>query len=408
MTNSIHQLTQDPIKHPIKHSIKHSIKYSIKYGGLIVTMIAGLWGCGSGGNGTGASQSVTPAKNQQLSESLATIGEHHQVPALAGIFISEGTVREADVWGARKSDGPNEVTLSDQWHIGSISKSMTATLAARLIEEGLLTWQTTIGEVFPEWLPAINPYFHRVTIEALLSHTGGTLADISQLAGWDSYFHHDGLMMEQRQQMSLSILERQPDNQIGRFVYSNGGYVVAGAMLERLTGEPWESLIEHYVFFPLEIFDGGFGAPGDNDTVLQPRGHRLQGGHWQPLLPENPYADNPAALGPAGTIHMSLASLAKYAQVHLEGELIAGDFLSPASFAKLHQPIGKNGYALGWFVDNGALFHDGSNTYWYAKVGLDVGQQIAAIAVTNAGGEQGNAATDNVINTLLARYQNVQ
>ena len=58
------------------------------------------------------------------------------------------------------------------------------------------------------------------------------------------------------------------------FLYSNAGYVIAGAMLEQVTGESWEELIRTEVFEPLGMTRAGFGAPGSADAVDQPRGHR--------------------------------------------------------------------------------------------------------------------------------------
>jgi CubicO group peptidase (beta-lactamase class C family) len=97
----------------------------------------------------------------------------------------------------------------------------------------------------------------------------------------------------------------------GEHLYSNGGYIVAGAMLEALTGQTWETLMEQELFQPLGITTAGFGAPGTSAVRDQPWGHLRSGGTWTPLSP-GPGADNPAAIGPAGTVHIALSDITLY------------------------------------------------------------------------------------------------
>ena len=88
--------------------------------------------------------------NSTPDQSMDAIRKKYDLPALAVVVVKDGRICERDAVGVRKYGDPTPVTTNDLFHIGSCTKSMTATLAAILIEEGKLRWNTTIAEVFPE------------------------------------------------------------------------------------------------------------------------------------------------------------------------------------------------------------------------------------------------------------------
>lgn len=361
-----------------------------------LTVFGALCACGGGG---GSSKTVTPETGEPLSTAMEQIRSGHGIPALAGAYLENGAVVESHAAGNRSVDSSVPVTNGDRWHLGSITKSMTATLAARLVEQGIVRWDMTIGEALPQLRDQINADYSSVSLEQLLSHRGATMNDLTRLPGWSAYFTDTSPVTEQRLRMTRDILNRTLPRSVGSYTYSNAGYIVAGTMLEAVTGMAWEQLLEQELFSPLDIEDAGFGAP----TINAPLGHRQQNGRWQAVPATDAGSDNPAALGPAGTVHLSVQSMLKYAQLHIEGERGESSYLTQSSFQRLHGKSGGDHYAFGWFLDGETLFHDGSNTMWFAKLAIDLEQGIAIAAVTNAGGDDGNAATDDVVNLLLRR-----
>jgi CubicO group peptidase (beta-lactamase class C family) len=165
------------------------------------------------------------------------------------------------------------------------------------------------------------------------------------------------------------------------FEYSNSGYVVAGAMLEAQLGAPWEDLIRRHVFTPLKMTTAGFGAPGTPNAFDQPAGHLVASGTLTAFPPGGPITDNPAALGPAGRVHASLDDLLLYLAAHCS----RAPFLSAASWQKLHTPPFGGNYALGWERRGNKIWHNGSNTLWYAEMQADLDRGIIATATTNDG-----------------------
>ena len=101
-----------------------------------------------------------PALPTDTTQALEVLRKQHDLPALAVIMVKDGEIRDRVAVGVRKSGNATRVTTNDVFHIGSCTKSMTATLTAMLIAEGKLRWDTTIAGVFPE-LTHLPPFADR-------------------------------------------------------------------------------------------------------------------------------------------------------------------------------------------------------------------------------------------------------
>ena len=372
-------------------------------------------GCGSEGM-LGAPPAVHPtdvgrAGDGALADQLELIRGTHRLPALAAVTFSPDGVVEMGVSGVRALGHTELVTADDEWHVGSLTKSMTATLAAILVEEGRLGWRTTVGDIFPD-LPRRAEY-DAVTLTDLLTNSSGMTGDATSAPSWGGLATSAQSLRAQRRQLTKEYLAMAPSSVRGTFSYSNAGYIVAGAMLEEVTGEAWEDLLTRLVFAPLDMKSAGFGPPSGAEPVAEPWGHAIADDGFGPT-PPGPAADNPPAIGPAGTVHASLADLARYYRVHLGNGDAAGSgaapLLSSASLAFLHQPAPGTFYACGWGVAERswaggvALQHDGSNNFWYADVWLAPSRGFGVLVVTNGGGLRASTATNDAATMLITRF----
>lgn len=387
---------------------------------LFLFTILSVSSCG-GGSSSGASVGSSvdnapvlqvPATGEagdgRLTEIIDYLRIESNLPALAGILIHDGEIIDIGVSGNRAITASIAVTTEDKWHIGSLTKSMTATLAAKLVQDNIIQWHTTIAEVYPELSDGMQSQYLSVTLSELLSHTAGFKENLPSLT---NYFQSDDDITVQRQQMVEEALLLKPNNDRGEFHYSNLSYMLAGAMMEKLTGQSWEELINNYVFLPLNMTSAGFGAPDITGDIQQPVGHSQSGNSWQAVMvTDNEIADNPPVLGPAGTVHASLMDMAKYLSAHLigaSGESVTG-FLSAEMFAILHQDTSGTGYSLGWGINDGVLIHSGSNTMWLAKAVVRPQNNTAIFVVTNAADlvasdSKAVYATDKLIEELRKR-----
>ena len=345
-----------------------------------------------------------------LNRVLEPIRDDHGLPSLAAVLIRSGEIVETGAVGVRAAGSSVLVTTGDRWHLGSITKAMTATLAATLVEQGVIEWSTTVEEVFPDLVGNIRSEYVDVRLDELLYHTSGLPADVTKTPSWPTLRNSSAPLTEQRRQWAGELLALAPESSRGTHRYSNGGYVVAGAMLEAVTGERWEDLMQRNVFTPLGMASTGFGPPGTVGAAPdEPRGHVRENSKWVALQP-NRAADNPAAIGPAGTVHSTVADFARYMAAHLAGARGEGGIVSAEAFRVLHTPAPGADYALGWAIDERSwaggrvLQHSGSNTVWYARVWIAPERDFAMLAVTNAGGDDAEEGTDDAIRALIERF----
>lgn len=339
-----------------------------------------------------------------LTELLAPIAQQYNLPALAAAFARDGNLVGIGATGVRKRGSTELAQTSDLFHIGSNTKSMTATLLGLLVEDGTLTWQTTIADVFPDLLGTILPDYHQVNLIALLSHRAG----IEDLAIFHARAQQlQGPLPDQRQTMVKMVLAQSPaDPPETTYRYSNWTYVVAGAIAERLTGRAWEDLMQDRVFDPLALQTAGFGAPRSSETVDQPWGHR---GLRADPVPPGPLADNPPVYGPAGTVHCSLADTITYGNQHARGENgESGLLLTPDTFHALHRDWYGQEYALGWGLEHrdwaggNALTHTGSNTYWFHDLWIAPKRNTVLVSASNCG--YGFEGCDAAVAAMIQQY----
>lgn len=337
---------------------------------------------------------AVPPGVDDLSRELEAQRVARKLPALGAAVWRAGELVAIGAVGLRKADDPtSHVALTDRWHLGSNTKAMTATLIGLHIDRGALRWDDTLGHLFSG--EKVDAGYASVTLEQLMRHVGGAPGNPPHDL-WERLWS-DGAAPDARLAFVLGILARPPGGRPGAFVYSNAGYMIAGAALERATGRAWPELLRADLFGPLEMRTCGYGAPGSARSVDQPWGHDAAG---KPV-PPGPAADNPPGLGPAGTVHCSLADYGKFLAVHSGGgrrSLVSGGTLE-----RLHRAESGE-YAGGWIVVRGKqgaiLAHSGSNTMWSATALVAPGRRLAIAVVTN----QMHDRIEELLLPLLERY----
>jgi CubicO group peptidase (beta-lactamase class C family) len=380
--------------------------------------------------GTPAPTATLPAPTatadapRDIGDLLAPILKKHKVPGMAAAVVLDGKIVAIGATGLRELGKPDAVTVGDLWHLGSCTKAMTATLAAVMVEKGEITWETTLGETFPEI--AMKDAWKPVTLRQLTTNRSGAPGGLDKDGLWGKLWSFKGTPTEARLALLTGVVANEPDAAPGsKFIYSNGAFAMAGAMLERKSGKGWEELITERLFKPLGITTAGFGAPGDAKTITQPRGHR--GGKAMPPGPAHTGADNPVAIGPAGIAHMSIADWARFVMAHADGERPVDQgstlLLKPDAFKFLHEPYpatdaaDKERYAGGWMVstrpwakgaqdrDTGrVLTHGGSNTLWHCVTWVAPERRFAVVVACNQGDGEATKANDAAAWAMIQEF----
>ena len=214
---------------------------------------------------------------------------HPGVPALWGATVDRGRLANVGAAGVRRAGSTVPVTSGDLVHLGSDTKAMTAVAVAQLVQAHQLAWTDTMAAVFPDLRADMDPVIAAVTVADLLRHTAGLPHDLpwGRIAG-DS-------LQQQRLAAVRRALSAKPATPVGRFSYSNVGYVILGTILERKAGQSWERLMTDRVFCPLGMASAGFGPPGTAGKTDQPWGHHVVDGHLVAAQ-----TDNPPVMAPAG------------------------------------------------------------------------------------------------------------
>lgn len=354
--------------------------------------------------------------NKPIQEKIDDIRSKHKVPAL-GALIQHDEKVDMYISGYRKLGSTVLASTADKFHLGSDTKAMTATQIAILVQEGRIRWNSALSEIFPEWADSMNDAMKSVTLEMLSSHMSGITADL--------YAFQDGILIkiatdpnktlpQIRAETSRLIFESAPLTEPGtHFEYSNMNYIILGAVIEKLKGSRWEETIENMIFKPLGMASCGFGPPGNPDAPQpdQPWAH-FAGPEGIKAMRPDANADNPPALGPAGTVHCSMTDWAKFLAIHRDGfNGKSSVILKAVGFKKLHEPFPGQEYTYGgWgriqrpWAGGDVLTHDGSNNGNFASAWIAPKKNLILLSVANMGGAA-EGAIHEVVETLIPLQQ---
>jgi D-alanyl-D-alanine carboxypeptidase len=330
------------------------------------------------------------SKKERLIDLMNKTGKRYRIPALAVAVITNDAVLEQEVVGVRDITTEDKAQIGDRFHLGSNTKNITAFVAAKLVEQGVIRWDTRFFDLLPELKSDARPCYHLITLEDLLSHRafvqphsfGGSLKDVPELKG-DIH--------EKRVGFARYVLMEKPKKPlVDKYKYSNAGYVLAAVMLEEASGKSWEELVNSFLKDDLHL-DVGFGWPieyGDS----QPRGHMpglLAGGKGLGLVPyeyEVGYIDDEVN-DPAGSLNMSIMDWSKYIQLHLQGLRGEDNYLKADTYEFMH--FGLPEYSMGWRnkEKKGKLisWHDGSAGNFLSHVYIVKDRDLAVAILANSG-----------------------
>jgi CubicO group peptidase (beta-lactamase class C family) len=360
-----------------------------------------------------------------LAQLLESILVQEKLPALTAAIILDSKIYATAAVGTRKANTNNWVSVDDRFLNASCSKAFTATLSAVLIQKGYLHWETTLKEAFPDL--DMRSEYEDITLIQLLSHRAGLPEWIGHLtsnnvnAQFIENWWNDRQSPERMRARYVkeTVKQRLADKPGHSIFYSNSDYLMAGAMLEKIIGEPFEQLMTEEMFNPMGLHTAGFGPPVKFDSENQPVGHLS---FFLGVHPE----EFPDYSAPTAAIHISIKDWAKFILLHLGIAENTGVALGTNTLRTLHSPpdsatwradaeeneygIPSLNYALGWYtldIDNkeGLLWHPGGNTGFIAQVVVDPERKNAVLLATNV--RASHSHLFNAINKIKAHYSPV-
>ena len=275
-----------------------------------------------------------------LAEKVGTLMGSGVVPGVAvGVVDADGP--RAWGFGITNVEHPLPIDEDTVFEIASITKTMTATVAARLAADGRLDLDAPVRRYLPGFRVADAQVSERVTVRDLFTHTAGWFGEYLPPTG-----HGDDAI-------ALGVAAMAGLEQVspeGTFSYNTVSLTVAGRIIEVIAGLPYEQVMREQLFEPLGMSRSYFRA----EDVLYERlaaGHTVRDG--RAALVRSRFSEGSGG-APAGGVRSTVRDLLRYGQAHLGGAPVP--FLSEAALTAMREPRVATGPAghvgLSWFLED--------------------------------------------------------
>jgi CubicO group peptidase (beta-lactamase class C family) len=292
----------------------------------------------------------TAAEIAAMADLAGTFIQKYAVPAFSVAVGHGGTIVYQDAFGAADQENRVAVTPENLFRIASVTKTLTSVAIFSLIEADRIRLS---DRVFGEGAitgtdyrkPPFNPGIEEITIEHLLTHTGG---------GWSN--EHDDPMfknpqMNQHELIAWTLGTRPLDHPPGQnYAYSNFGYCVLGRVIEKVTRRPYADYVRTAVLERCGISD--MTIAGNTLAQRQPREVKYYG------QGDNPYGMNVARMDSHGGWIARPADLVQFF-MHVDGFAAPPNILEPHTIQTMTTASAANPhYAKGWEVN-------AANNWWH-------------------------------------------
>jgi CubicO group peptidase (beta-lactamase class C family) len=326
-----------------------------------------------------------------------------QVPGVA-IGVISGEHEFAGGYGITNIENAVGVDTSTLFQIGSNTKTMTATVLMRLVEQDKISLDAPVRQYLPDFKLKDEAVAASVTVRELFTHRAGWLGDFFEDTG-----DGDDALAKYVAKMA-DIPQRAPRDLL--WSYNNAAFNLAGRLIEVVTGKTYEASVKELLFeplgmneslfFPREIMTRKFAtghAPGENGLEIA----RL----W-PL---------PRSVNAAGGVSASLNDMLRYAKFHL-GDGTASDgtrLLSADSLAYLQTPLAEAGsiadqIGLSWMLRDvegvRIVQHGGGTNGHISALMLAPAKKFALVILTNS--QRGGELNGELSKWLLQEYLGIE
>jgi len=291
--------------------------------GILITTVLILTSCA----GTPRPE---PGASAELNAFMNAYNENCSYKYNGAILVAKGDeVLLSRAWGTADYKNNTDNSLTTVFPIGSVTKSITAAAIMQLEERGLLKTNDPISKYLDG-----HPRADEITIHQLLNHTAGIEREVN-------FLHSRHVSMED----NLNYINSRPllFNPGEDHTYSNAGYVLLAAIIEKVTGETYNNYIAKNIFAPLKMNSsrGGTDASYAEDQAI---GYEITTSRPRPLS-----IFNFSCITGCGNIYSTIEDVYKYSR-----GLAGGKIITPESFGKITSPQWGNsdyGYGYGWQIN---------------------------------------------------------
>jgi len=255
-----------------------------------------------------------------LAALTAQAGELAKKDEFSGVVLvaRHGKILLQKAWGLANRETGTPVTLDTRFRLGSMNKMFTAVATLQLVEAGKLKLDDPIGKYLPDY--PNKDVASKVTVRHLLTHTGGT----GDIFGPD--FEKNRLTLREHGDYLKLYGSRGLDHEPGaEFRYSNYGFVLLGALIEKVTGMSYYDYVQAKIFQPAGMTSTASLAENEN-VPNRSTGYMKDNGKWVPNTDTLPWRGTSAGGG-----YSTAGDLLRFAQALESGKLISKQSLAAAT-----------------------------------------------------------------------------
>jgi len=307
-----------------------------------------------------AAEPQKPAGNVGVEEIFSSVVKPDE-PGLAVLVKKDGRVMFERGYGIKELRTGPKIDTKTNFRLASVTKQFTAMAAMLLVHDKKLRYETTVGEIFPEF----PEYGKKITVRQLLNHTGG-LPDYEDLM--DAVEKAKGPIWSAEKQIQdaevLELLEKETKAKFApgtKWDYSNSGYVLLGVIVAKVSGKPFGDFLHERIFALLKMADTVVYQKGKNSVPNRAYGHTKEGNSFK----ETDQSSTSATLGDGG-VYSNVDDLSKWDDALRNHTLLSKEemkpALEPAKFGGAGNvvlpddaPAALHGvpveYGFGWFLD---------------------------------------------------------
>ena len=349
---------------------------------------------------------TTTDRATALQQKVTELADQLQVPGVAVGILHDGEDSYA-FHGVTSTENPLPVDADTLFQFGSTGKTFTATALLRLVEQGKVDLDAPVQTYIPEFRLKDEEVARTVTVLQLLNHTAGWEGDLMEDMGAG-----DDALTRYIERMATIEQVTPPGATVS---YNNASLSVAGRIIEKVTGKPFEAAMKELIFEPLGL-DHCYYFPNDIMTRRFAVGHnQAQDGT---ITIARPWAI-PRGSNPAGGISSNAGDQIAWARFHLgDGRAADGTrILSEEMLQRMQEPtVEMPGSALGdavgisWMlreIDGVRLVSHGGDTIGQHSAFVMVPERgFAVISLTNCG-PNGNQFNEEIVRWALEEYAGV-
>ena len=355
---------------------------------------------------------------KKMLNKIDSIRIRFDIPAVAFGVVRDDSILLQGAIGVREINTNDSITIYDKFHIGSDSKALTSFIAGKLVDNGLISWNTKFFDLFPELKATSKPGYYEIELKDLLSHR----AFIDPFKGgnqWnilEQFYKIDTTKTRSNYNFSKFLLTLEPTKYDSTeiYKYSNAGYLLAALMLEKVSNKTYEHLIEK-IKKDLSL-DFQIGWPRQLNSN-QPVGYispielglsKESGLIELPdsILNDDMFKDFQYYCRPAGDLCVSITDYLKFIQLNLAGLNGQNNYLKSETYDFIFN--GEKDYSMGWgnWILNGKHHygHSGSLVTFYTYTEIIKESKVAIVIMMNAGNGKSKGGLFTIKEYLENKY----